>query len=103
MDRRYLMLIEALEGTPRDLTRLVKPLSGNDTHWQPVGGWSVAILVAHLAYIERFMLARFHRIVETEHPSEPALEPDEAAHVAHAAAHSIADLIEEFRAMRAET
>jgi len=103
MDKRYLMLIEALEGTPRDLARLVKPLSGDDTHWRPVGRWSVAMLVAHLTYIERLMLARFHRIVETEHPSEQALEPNEAAHVAQAALHSIAELIDEFRAVREET
>lgn len=103
MDKRYLMLIEALEGTSRDLARLVKPLSADDTHWRPVSGWSVAMLVAHLTYIDRLMLARFHRIVETEHPSEQALEPDETAHVAQAAAYSIAELIEEFRAARVDT
>ena len=104
MDKRYLMLIEALDGAPRDLARLVKPLAATDAHWRPAPDeWSIAIVVAHLTYIEGLLLARFHRIVGTEHPKERALEPNHAEHVSQADGHTLAELLDLFRAKRAET
>lgn len=104
MDKRYAMLLEALDGTPRDLMRLAKPLSDDKTHWRPEPGqWSVAIVVAHLAYIEDLTRARFQRIVAQEHPCEWPLLPDEDEHVRQAQGHALAELIERFKAKRAET
>ena len=104
MDKHYLMLIEALDGTPRDLVRLAKPLSANDTHWRPAPNeWSVALVVAHLAYIEDLFVARLRRIVEIDHPKEPSISPNDVAHAAQAEAHTLPDLIDIFKAKRATT
>lgn len=104
MDKRYVMLIAALDGTPRDLARLVKPLAAGDTHWRTAPDeWSVAMVVAHLSYIEDLFVARLRRIVETEHPTEKALEPDPAEHEAQANARTLAELLEVFKSKRAET
>ncbi len=104
MDKRYLMLIEALDGTPRDLARLVKPLAVEDAHWRPApDAWSVAMVVAHLVYIEDLFAARLRRIVETEHPREQALEPDHADHETQAAVHTLAELLDAFKSKRTET
>ncbi len=104
MDKRYLMLIEALDGTPRDLARLAKPLTATDTHWRPSSAeWSVAVVVAHLSYIEDLFRARFRRMVEIDHPIEPSIGPDAAEHEAQASAHSLQELLDIFKAKRAET
>ena len=104
MDKRYLMLIDALDGTPRDLTRLVKPLQDADGYWRPSPtDWSVAIVVAHLSYIEGLMLARYRRMIELDHPDESALEPNEADHIAQAQHNTLAALLGGFTAKRAET
>ena len=103
MDKRYLLLIEALEGTTKDLTRLVKPLNEVTARLHPPNGWSIATIIAHLIYIEPLFLARLKRIVEQDNPYEPFINPDEAEHLATAGKLTVAELIEAFKAQRALT
>ena len=103
MDKRYLLLIEALDGTTRDLMRLVKPLNETTARLHPASEWSIAVIIAHLIYIEPLFLARLKRIVEIDNPHEPFINPDEAEHVATAEKHTIAELIEAFKVTRTTT
>jgi uncharacterized damage-inducible protein DinB len=103
MDKRYLMLIEALDGTAKDLTRLVKPLTEVTAHLHPANEWSIATIIAHLIYIEPLFRARLKRIVEIDNPHEPYIGPDEAEHIATSQHHSITELIEAFKSQRAIT
>ena len=103
MDKRYLLLIEALDGTTKDLTRLVKPLNEVTARLHPPNDWSIATIIAHLIYIEPLFLARLKRIVEQDHPHEPYMNPDEAEHLTTAEKFSIAQLIEAFKAKRTFT
>ena len=62
--------------------------------------WCIADVVAHLGYCEAPYLARLRRVVEQENPFEPALPPNESA---HDLSRPLADLLEAFVALRAET
>jgi uncharacterized protein (TIGR03083 family) len=69
MSRRS-VLIESLEATPRDLARLLRPLSEEQARQSPAsGGWSAATIVAHLAYGEERFLARLRRVVAEDNPA----------------------------------
>jgi uncharacterized damage-inducible protein DinB len=103
MDKRYLLLIEALDGTTKDLTRLVKPLTEITARLHPANEWSVSTIIAHLIYIEPLFLARFKRIVEQDNPHEPFIGPDEAEHLAAAEKFTLAELIDAFKAKRTLT
>lgn len=103
MDKRYLLLIEALDGTTKDLTRLVKPLTETSARLHPADEWSVATIIAHLIYIEPLFLTRFKRIVEQDNPHEPFIGPNEAEHIATSQHHSITELIDAFKSQRAVT
>jgi DinB superfamily len=100
MTRRS-VLIEALESSPRDLARLLRPIDAATAQWRPAPDeWCIADVVAHLGYCEAPYLARLRRVVEQDNPFEPALLPDERA---HELARPLADLLEAFVSRRAET
>ena len=100
MTRRS-VLIAALESSPRDLARLLRPIDAAAAQWRPAPDeWCIADVVAHLGYCEAPYLARLRRVVEQDNPFEPALLPDERA---HDLARPLADLLEAFGARRAET
>jgi hypothetical protein len=100
MTRRS-VLIEALESSPRDLARLLRPIDAAAAQWRTAPDeWCIADVVAHLGYCEAPYLARLRRVVEQDNPFEPALLPDERA---HDLARPLADLLEAFVARRAET
>jgi len=100
MSRRS-VLIEALQSTPPDLARLLRPLDAAAARWRPVADeWCIADVVAHLGYCEAPYLARLRRVAEQDNPFEPALLPDESA---HDLARSLADLLAAFVARRAAT
>ncbi len=81
MDKRYVMLIEALSGTPKDLRRLIKPLDDAGARARPAAGqWCIKDAIAHLGYIEPRFRARFEQIVAEDNPSVPWMGPDETAH-----------------------
>ena len=100
MSRRS-VLIEALQSTPPDLARLLRPLDAAGARWRPVADeWCIADVVAHLGYCEAPYLARLRRVAEQDNPFEPALLPDEST---HDLARSLADLLAAFVARRAAT
>jgi hypothetical protein len=100
MSRRS-VLIESLQATPRDLARLLRPVNDAAARWRPVPDeWCVADVVAHLGYCEVPYLARLRRVVEQDNPFEPYLHPDEST---HDLARPIAELLEAFVSLRAET
>jgi uncharacterized damage-inducible protein DinB len=80
MSRRE-KLIVALESAPRDLERMLRPLSAEDALRRPAGDdWCVADVVAHLAYVEGRFLERFARVVAEERPTVPYIHPDDIVH-----------------------
>jgi uncharacterized damage-inducible protein DinB len=100
MSRRS-VLIESLEATPRDLTRLLRPIDAAAAQWRPAAHeWCIADVVAHLGYCEVPYLARLRRVVEQENPFEAALHPNQSAHDLD---RPLADLLAEFVARRADT
>jgi hypothetical protein len=100
MDKNKL-LIDALDGTPRDLQRLLKPVDDAASLARPsLDMWCTKDVVAHLACIEPLYLARLKRIVEQDNPFEPYLHPDASAHDLTKPLH---ELIAGFTAKRAET
>ena len=101
MDQRYLMLIEALSSTPRDLHRLLKRVSPEAALIRPAPTeWCIKDVVAHLGDIEGQFRGRLQRIVTTDNPHEPFIHPNEAAHDLTA---TPGDLIEQFTGKRRET
>lgn len=99
MSRRS-VLIESLQATPRDLARMLRPVSGADALWRPApGDWCIADVVAHLGAIELRYLARLRRVVEQDNPHEPYLHPD----AAHDLSRPLAELLAAFTQARAET
>ena len=101
VDKRYLMLIEALDGTQKDLRRLVRPVSETDALRRPtLTGWCIKDVLAHFGYIEPRFRARLERIVLEDNPHIAPLGPDEHA---HDLAVSMAGLIDAFAAEREQT
>lgn len=101
LGERYRMLIEALDGTPRDLVRLTRPVDDAAALVRPgPGEWCIKDVVAHLADIEPQFRAHLIRILEQENPVEPDLHPNPAA---HDLARPLPELIRAFRVERDRT
>jgi uncharacterized damage-inducible protein DinB len=101
LDKRYVMLIEALAGTTKDLRRLIRPVADNDAaRKQAIHDWCIKDVIAHLADIEPQFRSRFTRIVEQDNPSEPFISPHPERHDLDA---PTAALIDAFAAERAQT
>lgn len=74
MSRRQ-VLIEALEATPRDLARMLRPVTDELALRRPAsGGWCIVELVAHLGYTEELMLARVRRVAAEDTPTVEVIE-----------------------------
>ncbi len=100
MSRRD-VLIEALEATPRDLTRMAKRLSATEALSRPTEhAWCIADIVAHLADIEVRYMIRLRQIITEDRPTVPSIDPDPAA---HDLSRPLTDLCDTFSARRAET
>jgi hypothetical protein len=101
LNAKYQMLIEALDGTPRDLTRLTKRMDDAEALIRPAPDtWCVKDVIAHLADVEDKFRARFVRMVEQDNPREPFIHPDPSS---HDLTMNVADLIDAFAAERAAT
>jgi uncharacterized damage-inducible protein DinB len=101
MNDKHRMLIEALAGTPRDLTRLTRRVTEIQALVRPApDAWCIKDVIAHLLDIEPHFRARFERMLAEDNPREPALVPDPAA---HDLARPAPDLIAGFAAERART
>ena len=75
-NQRARMLVEALASAPKDLTRLLRPLTEFQSTAVTGDHWSAAQIVYHLAQIELLSFARFVRINEEDNPREPFIHPD---------------------------
>jgi len=97
MDKRYLMLRDALDGTPRDLRRLLRPVAPEHAAARHSAGLSMLDVLDAFAVTEPFARAQFERILAEDHPLLPALP-------AHLREHESVDAaIEAFTAERART
>lgn len=80
MSRRE-MLIGSLGATVQDLIRVLRPVSADvSLRSAAPDDWSIADIVAHLAYVEPLFLARLQRIASEDHPRVPSIDPDRSAH-----------------------
>jgi uncharacterized damage-inducible protein DinB len=77
---RRAKLIEALRSAPRDLERLLRPVSAEQALRRPDDDWCVADVVAHLAYVEERFQERFRRVLTEDQPRVPYIHPDASAH-----------------------
>ncbi len=101
LNEKYQMLIEALAGTPRDLTRLTKRMDEAQSIVRPeTNEWCIKDVIAHLSDIEDKFRARFVRMVEQDNPREPFIHPDPAS---QELGKSVPELIEAFAAKRKAT
>lgn len=101
LNEKYQMLIEALDGTPRDLTRLTRRVDEAAALVRPSSdAWCVKDVIAHLADIEVKFRARFVRMVEHDNPREPFIHPDPFS---HDLSKSVPALIDQLAAERATT
>jgi hypothetical protein len=99
MSRRQI-LIDALAATPRDLARMLRPLSDADARRRPApDAWCIAEVVAHLGYVEERCLARLRQVVAEANPSVEYIE-DPGGHAIDA---PLAELLETFSTRRAAT
>jgi uncharacterized damage-inducible protein DinB len=93
--------MEALAATPRDLARMLRPVSAADALRRPAADqWCVADVVAHLGTTEPRYHERLRLIIEQDNPRVPYIHPDERA---HDLTRPLSSLLEEFAARRAET
>ena len=100
MSRRS-VLMEALAATPRDLARMLRPVTAEAALLRPdPSEWCIADVVAHLGGTELPYQARLRQIVEQDNPLVPYIHPDESA---HDLTRTPAELLEIFSARRAET
>lgn len=98
LNEKYQMLIEALDGTPRDLIRLTKRVDEAAALLRPAPNeWCIKDVMAHLADVEDRFRARFVLMVEQDNPREPFIYPDPAS---HDLSQTITALIEMFAAKR---
>ncbi len=69
------LLIEALEASPADVRRLLRPLPSEALAWKDGDHWSIAEIVMHLANIDTIFGPRFRCIVEQDRPTFTPVDP----------------------------
>jgi hypothetical protein len=100
MSRRS-VLIDALAATPRDLARLLRPVSATMALRRPAPDqWGVAEVVAHLGVNEVAYQERLRLIIEQDTPTVPYIHPDPSMHDLQYPLH---ELYEQFCERRNET
>jgi uncharacterized damage-inducible protein DinB len=101
LNAKYQMLIEALDGTPRDLERLTRRVDDAAALMRPAAGaWCIKEVVVHLAEVEEQFRARFVRMVEQDEPYELSTHPGFGE---HDLGRDLRELIALFAARRAST
>ncbi|MCX6019552.1 MAG: hypothetical protein NTZ50_13825 [Chloroflexi bacterium] len=68
MDIRYHMLIDALAGTPRDLRRLLRPVSQYEAVLRITDGACILDVLRSFAAYESAARTQFKHIVDADHP-----------------------------------
>ena len=74
MDKRYLMLIDALDGTPRDLRRLLRPVTPQQAAHAGADGRRLLDVLCQFAGTEPYARSQFERVLAQDAPEIPALE-----------------------------
>jgi hypothetical protein len=73
-------ILKALRAGPVVLSRLVRDLDDTAIRARPAEGeWAIVEVVAHLADTEERALGRTRAMLDSEHPSLPAYDPDALA------------------------
>lgn len=72
---QHRLLIEALETSPADVRRLLRPLTAEALAWKDGDQWSIAQILTHLANIDVIFGPRFHHIVEQDRPTFTPVDP----------------------------
>lgn len=95
------ILLQALESTPADVARLVRPLNQESvTHNSDPGARSALEVLSHLIGVERAYHRRLNRILTEELPEIPLIQPEETTHIQES---SPGDLSQQFGRERAQT
>lgn len=101
LNAKYQMLIEALDGTPRDLARLTRRVDDTAARIRPLPDqWCIKDVIAHLANVEVKFRARFVRMVVQDNPRESFIHPEPTT---HDLTQDVKGLIDIFAAERAAT
>jgi uncharacterized damage-inducible protein DinB len=107
---KYVMLVpdgnflEILEAQFRDMKLLLEPLTDQqaDFRYAP-GKWSVKETLGHINDAERIFAVRILRIARGDETPLPGFEQDDFVKVSNASSRKLADLLEEFTAIRRAT
>jgi hypothetical protein len=74
MDIRYHMLIDALDGTPRDLRRLLRPVTPQQTTHAGADGRRLLDVLCQFAGTESRARSQFELVLSQDKPKSPTLE-----------------------------
>jgi uncharacterized damage-inducible protein DinB len=104
---KYVMLVpdgnflEILETQLREMKQLLEPLTDAqaDFRYAP-GKWSIKETLGHVIDAERIFAVRILRIARGDQTPIPGFEQDDYVRVSNAASRKLADLLEEFSAVR---
>ena len=107
---KYVMLVpdgnfmEILEAQLRDMKLLLEPLTEQqaDFRYAP-GKWSIKETLGHINDAERIFAVRILRIARGDETPLPGFEQDDFVKVSNASSRKLADLLEEFTAIRRAT
>ena len=73
---QHRLLIEALQASPADVRRLLRPLPAEALVWKDGTHWSIGQIVTHLASIDVIFGERFRQIVEQDQPVFTPVDAD---------------------------
>ena len=107
---KYVMLVpegdflEILETQLQELKQLLEPLTDQqaDFRYAP-GKWSIKETLGHINDAERIFAVRILRIARGDETPLPGFEQDDFVKVSNASSRKLADLLEEFTAIRRAT
>jgi uncharacterized damage-inducible protein DinB len=98
---KHIVLLQALASTPKNLVQLLETVDESAIHHRASPDqWSVADVLSHLIDVEARYISRLKRVIQEDHPTLPALWPDEAAHDTQA---TLPKLLNHFEHVRTKT
>ena len=107
---KYVMLVpdgnflDILESQLRDMKQLLEPLTEAqaDFRYAP-GKWSIKETLGHINDAERIFAIRVLRIARGDQTPLPGFEQDDYVKISNASSRKLADLLEDFMAIRRST
>ena len=107
---KYVMLVpdgnflQILENQLHEMKQLLEPLSEEQANFRYAPGkWSIKETLGHVNDAERIFAVRILRIARGDQTPLPGFEQDDYVGVSNAASRTLADLLEEFAAVRRAT